>query len=171
VRLTTYTDYTFRTLIYLALTSNRLATIAEISERYDISETHLMKVVHQLGMAGDVETIRGKGGGLRLAREPEKINVGALVRRTEPDLALVPCFCTDGACAIESGCVLQHVLHRAMAAFLAELDRHTLADLIAPRTRLQKLLGIPPQDVETAVPNRTRADRRRAEVQRRESAR
>jgi Rrf2 family nitric oxide-sensitive transcriptional repressor len=150
VRLTNYTDYTLRTLIYLALTSDRLATIAEISEHYGISETHLMKVVHQLGLAEDVDTIRGKGGGLRLGREPETINVGALIRRTEPDLMLVPCFGREGACAIEPECVLQNAVHRALAAFLAELDRYTLADLVAPRIRLQELLRIPRQDVETS---------------------
>jgi Rrf2 family transcriptional regulator, nitric oxide-sensitive transcriptional repressor len=140
VRLTHFTDYTLRTLIYLALTPDRLATIAEIARRYGISEAHLTKVVHQLGLAGDIETIRGKGGGLRLARAPEAINLGALVRRTEPDLVLVPCFGEAGACTIESGCVLQHALHRALAAFLAELDRYTLADLIAPQQALSRLL-------------------------------
>lgn len=150
MRLTNYTDYTLRTLIYLALTTGRLATIAEISEHYGISEGHLMKVVHQLGLAGDIETIRGKRGGLRLRRDPETINLGALIRRTEPDLMLVPCFAAEGACAIEPDCVLQHALHRALAAFLAELDRYTLADLIAPRASLQELLRIPRQD-EPAV--------------------
>jgi Rrf2 family transcriptional regulator, nitric oxide-sensitive transcriptional repressor len=150
MRLTNYTDYTLRTLIYLALTEDRRATIAEISEHYGISEGHLMKVVHQLGLAGDVETIRGKGGGLRLGREPKTINLGALIRRTEPDLMLVPCFGTEGVCVIEPECVLQSALQRALTAFLAELDRYTLADLVAPRTRLQELLRIPRQDAETS---------------------
>jgi Rrf2 family transcriptional regulator, nitric oxide-sensitive transcriptional repressor len=150
VRLTNYTDYTLRTLIYLALATGRRVTIAEISERYGISEAHLMKVVHQLGLSGDVDTVRGKGGGLRLGREPEAINVGALVRRTEPDLVLVPCFGSAGGCAIEPDCVLQSALQRALAAFLAELDRYTLADLVAPRARLRELLGIPQQDADTS---------------------
>lgn len=142
MRLTNFTDYTLRALIYLALTEGRLATIAEISEHYDISEAHLMKVVHHLGIAGDVETIRGKGGGLRLARGPETINVGEIVRRTEPDLALVPCFCEDGACVIEPDCVLRKALQSALAAFLAQLDGYTLADLVVPRRKLATLLGI-----------------------------
>ena len=150
MRLTNFTDYTLRTLIYLALTGGRLATIGEISEHYDISEAHLMKVVHHLGLAGDVRTIRGKGGGLRLARGPETINVGEVVRRTEPDLALVPCFCENGACVIEPECVLRKALQSALAAFLAQLDGFTLADLVVPRRKLATLLGIPNSDFRSA---------------------
>lgn len=142
MRLTNYTDYTLRTLIYLGLAGDRLATIAEISEHFGIAESHLMKVVHQLGLAGDIETVRGKGGGLRLARSPEAIRVGEVVRRCEPDLVLVPCFGEQGACAIEPSCVLQKTLQRALAAFLRELDSYTLADLIAPRRKLAALLGV-----------------------------
>ena len=109
MRLTSYTDYTLRTLIYLALTADRLTTIAEISEHYGVSQAHLMKVVHQLGLAGDIETVRGKGGGLRLARAPEAIRVGAVIQRCEPDLVLVPCFGEQGICAIEPDCVLREV--------------------------------------------------------------
>jgi Rrf2 family protein len=89
MRLTTFSDYSLRPLIYLAVSGQ--STIAEISRLYGISETHLNKVIHQLGVAGDIETIRGRGGGVRLARPPETINVGAVVRRTE-DLALVTCL-------------------------------------------------------------------------------
>ena len=142
MRLTSYTDYTLRTLIYLALTEDRLVTIAEISEHYGISEAHLNKVVHQLGLAGDIETIRGKGGGLRLARPPEVIHVGEIVRRCEPDMALVPCFGEQGTCAIEPDCVLQKAVQGALTAFLKELNRYTLADLIAPRRKLATLLGL-----------------------------
>lgn len=161
MRLTNFTDYTLRTLIYLALTEGRLATIAEISEHYQISEAHLMKVVHHLGLAGDVETIRGKGGGLRLGRPPEAINVGEIVRRTEPDMALVPCFCEQGACTIEPECVLQKALERALAAFLSELDGCTLADLIVPRRKLAALLDIPRPDFMTGPAIGPRASLRR----------
>lgn len=161
MRLTNYTDYTLRTLIYLALTGERLATIAEISEHYGISETHLMKVVHHLGLAGDVETIRGKGGGLRLASAPETINVGQIIRRTEPDLALVPCFCEQKACAIAPECVLQKALQRALAAFLAELDRYTLADLIGPRRKLAALLDIRGSDYGARAASGRRPSARR----------
>jgi Rrf2 family nitric oxide-sensitive transcriptional repressor len=100
--------------------------------------------VHQLGVAGEIETVRGRNGGLRLKKSPEEINLGAVVRRTEPDLALVPCFDAPGACVIGEACVLQHALHAALAAFLAVLDRTTLADLVAPRRRLTAMLGIAP---------------------------
>jgi Rrf2 family nitric oxide-sensitive transcriptional repressor len=160
VRLTTYTDYALRTLMYLALSADRLVTIAEISEHYGISEAHLMKVVHQLGRTSDIETIRGKGGGLRLARAPEAITVGGIIRRCEPDLMLVPCFGEQAVCAIEPGCVLQTALHRALAAFLAELDRYTLADLIAPRRKLAALLGIPLPDFGKSSGGRRRSAKR-----------
>jgi Rrf2 family nitric oxide-sensitive transcriptional repressor len=101
-----------------------------------------MKVVHQLGMAGDIETVRGRNGGLRLARSAASINLGSVVRRTEEDMDLVACFETPAACAISEACVLQTILREALAAFLAVLDRYTLADLIAPRTRLAALLGV-----------------------------
>jgi len=142
MRLTSYTDYTLRTLMYLALNSGRQATIADIAETYRISGTHLMKIVHQLGVAGDIETIRGRNGGLRLRRPAADINLGSVVRRTEVDMELVACFGGGTTCAISEACVLQSVLHEALAAFLAVLDRYTLADLVAPRTRLAALLGI-----------------------------
>jgi Rrf2 family nitric oxide-sensitive transcriptional repressor len=142
MRLTGFTDYTLRTLVYLALQPDRLVTIADIARAYDISVNHLMKVVHQLGVAGDVVTVRGRHGGLRLARPASAINIGEVVRRTEPDMALVACFDTMQRCVIQDGCVLQHVLGDALAAFLAVLDGYTLADLAAPR--LAGMLGMPP---------------------------
>jgi Rrf2 family transcriptional regulator, nitric oxide-sensitive transcriptional repressor len=143
MRLTAYTDYTLRTLMYLAVNTSRLATIAEIARTYRVSETHLMKVVHQLGMAGDIATIRGRNGGLRLARPADAIILGSVVRRTEEDMDLVACFDGSASCAISEICVLQTVLHEALAAFLAVLDRFTLADLVAPRAQLAILLGVP----------------------------
>jgi Rrf2 family transcriptional regulator, nitric oxide-sensitive transcriptional repressor len=142
MRLTAYTDYTLRTLMYLAVNTSRLATIAEVARTYRISETHLMKVVHQLGVAGDIETLRGRNGGLRLARPAEAINLGSVVRRTEEDMDLVACFDGLATCAISEICVLQAVLHEALAAFLGVLDRFTLADLVAPRAQLAILLGV-----------------------------
>jgi Rrf2 family nitric oxide-sensitive transcriptional repressor len=143
MRLTGFTDYTLRTLMYLALQPDRLVTIADIAGAYSISANHLMKVVHQLSVAGDIVTTRGRRGGLRLARPPSDINIGAVVRRTEPDMALVTCFESSRGCAIENGCVLQQVMRDALAAFMAVLDRHTLADLVAPRQALAELLGMP----------------------------
>lgn len=140
MRLTTYTDYTLRTLIYLALRPGRLATIATIAGSYGISENHLMKIVHRLGLAGYVETVRGKNGGLRLAKLPEEINVGEVVGRMEPDMELVACFGDSGMCIIQPSCVLKGALAEALDAFTAVLDRYTLADLIAPRAKLSGLL-------------------------------
>jgi Rrf2 family nitric oxide-sensitive transcriptional repressor len=142
MRLTAYTDYTLRTLMYLAVNDGRHATIAEIAGTYRISETHLMKVVHHLGVAGDIETTRGRNGGIRLANPPASINLGTIVRRTEMDMELVACFESAGTCAISEACVLQAVLREALAAFLGVLDGYTLADLVAPRERLAMLLGM-----------------------------
>jgi Rrf2 family nitric oxide-sensitive transcriptional repressor len=142
VQLTRYSDYSLRVLIYLALDPERLVTIEEIAQSYGISKAHLMKVVHQLGLNGYVETVRGRGGGLRLARRPEEITVGEVVRSTEENMALVECFDPESSqCAIEPACGLRSVLHEALAAFLAVLDRHTLGDLIARRRKpLARLL-------------------------------
>ena len=142
MRLTAFTDYTLRTLMYLAVDIDRLATIAEIAKAYHISETHLMKVVHQLGVSGDVATVRGRNGGMRLAKPAASINLGAVVRRTEADMELVPCFDDAELCAIGGACKLRAALREALAAFLAVLDRYSLADLVAPRRRLAFLLGI-----------------------------
>jgi Rrf2 family nitric oxide-sensitive transcriptional repressor len=142
MRLTTFTDYTLRTLIYLAVQQDRLATIADIAGAYDISANHLMKVVHQLALAGDITTVRGQRGGMRLAKPAASINIGHVVRRTEPDMELVSCFGDTQHCAIQDGCVLQHALGSALQAFLDVLDRYTLADLVAPRQKLAHLLGV-----------------------------
>lgn len=127
MRLTTFSDYTLRTLMYLALHPDRFVTIAEIAAAYRVSSNHLMKVTQQLAGSGDVTTLRGQHGGLRLARPAAEIRVGDIIRRTEPDMALVPCW----DCVIEPVCVLQNVMDRAVAAFMAVLDGHTIADLVA----------------------------------------
>jgi Rrf2 family nitric oxide-sensitive transcriptional repressor len=143
VRLTVYSDYALRLLMYLAVKQDGLATIAEIADAYDISRTHLMKVAHELGVAGYVETVRGRGGGLRLARPREAIILGDVVRHTEPDMALVPCFApVNAGCSIERCCVLRKALKQAGHAFLNVLDGYTLADLVRPRSALQSLLSI-----------------------------
>jgi Rrf2 family nitric oxide-sensitive transcriptional repressor len=128
--------------MYLSVNAGGLATIAEIASAYRISETHLMKVVHQLGLTGEIETIRGRNGGIRLARPADSINLGATVRRTEADMAVVPCFEAGGTCPIEPACTLNTILHEALGAFLAVLDRYTLADLAGPRQALAGLLGM-----------------------------
>ncbi|HUU67413.1 MAG TPA: Rrf2 family transcriptional regulator [Methyloceanibacter sp.] len=144
MRLTVYSDYALRMLMYLAVKNDGLATIAEIAESYGISKTHLMKVAHELGVAGYVVTVRGRGGGLRLARPRETIKLGDVVRHTEPDMMLVPCFAPgDGDCAIERCCVLKKALARAGDAFLEVLDGYSLADLARPRSALRTLLAMP----------------------------
>jgi Rrf2 family nitric oxide-sensitive transcriptional repressor len=142
MRLTVFTDYTLRTLIYLALRPDTLVTIADIAEAYQISNNHLMKVVHQLSLSGDVVTVRGQRGGLRLARPANEINVGTVVRRSEADLEMMPCFGTQGACVIKPECVLANAVDEALRAFLATLDSYTLEDLVRPRLGLARLLQI-----------------------------
>ena len=143
MRLTVYTDYALRVLMYLALKGDRLATIAEISKSYGISRNHLMKVAHQLGVAGYVETVRGRGGGLRLAKRVEAIGLGEVVRFTEPDMAIVSCFKpVDAPCALRPSCVLRQALQRSRDAFMSVLDDYTLSDLVQPRGRLLGLLAI-----------------------------
>ena len=143
MRLTVYTDYALRLLMYLAVKDDGLATIAEVAVSYGISKNHLMKVAHQLGQAGYVETVRGRGGGLRLAKPVEAINLGDVVRHTEPDMAVAVCLQPiDAPCAIKSCCVLRRALAKAGAAFLEVLDGYSLADLVEPRTPLRSLLAI-----------------------------
>jgi Rrf2 family nitric oxide-sensitive transcriptional repressor len=145
MRLTVYTDYALRMLMYLALKDDGLATIAEIAASYGVSRNHLMKVAYELGAAGFVETVRGRGGGLRLAKDAATIRLGDVVRHTEPDMALVTCFAPiEAPCAIRRCCVLRDALDQACAAFVAVLDGYTLADLIGPRRRLRTLLAIAP---------------------------
>jgi Rrf2 family transcriptional regulator, nitric oxide-sensitive transcriptional repressor len=140
MRLTTFTDYSLRTLIYLAARPDRLATIADIAGAYQISTNHLMKVVYALGQAGDIVTTRGQRGGIRLARPPAEINIGAIVRRTEPDMALASCFGENASCVIQPECRLAGVLTEALDAFQAVLDRFTLADLVERPAALAALL-------------------------------
>ena len=141
MRLTVYTDYSLRMLLYLAVKEDGLATIAEVAGAYAISKAHLTNVAHQLGLAGYVVTVRGKGGGLRLARPAASIGLGDVVRRTEPDMALVPCFePVQAPCPIAPACGLRGALYEARQAFLAVLDRYSLADLVQRRVELGALL-------------------------------
>lgn len=143
MQLTSYSDYSLRVLMYLAVRTTELATIEKIAKTYGISKDHLTKVVHQLGLAGYVTTLRGRGGGLRLAREPGRICVGEVIRHTEAKMALVECFDPQGSlCRIEPACGLRLALEEALGAFLRTLDGYTLADLVAYRSKpLARLLA------------------------------
>ncbi|RKQ72329.1 Rrf2 family transcriptional regulator [Oceanibaculum indicum] len=143
MRLTVHTDYALRMLIHLGLLEGRTGTIDAVAEAYGISRNHLMKVAHRLGREGFVETIRGRGGGLRLARPATEIRIGDVVRATEEDFALVECFPPlSRACAITPACTLRHVFAEALDAYFAVLDRSTLADLLENRPQLAALLRI-----------------------------
>jgi len=136
MKLTAFTDYSLRVLIYLAAQPDRRATIGEIARSFAVSEHHLTKVVHFLGKEGWLANVRGKGGGLALAKPPEAINIGDVVRRTETG-AFVECFEEGGgACRITGQCRLQGILGEAVAAFHAVLHRYTLADLVRNREAL-----------------------------------
>lgn len=142
MRLTRFTDYGLRTLIYLAVRPERLASIAEIATAYGISESHMTKVIHALGKAGLIETLRGRHGGLRLARPAAQIGLGNVVRATEPDIALVECQ-AGAPCAISDVCRLTAIMDEAAGALLAVLDRYTVADVASPRSRpLLRRLGL-----------------------------
>jgi Rrf2 family nitric oxide-sensitive transcriptional repressor len=133
MQLTRYTDYSLRVLMYLAVHREELATIEAIANAYGISQAHLTKVVHQLGLAGYVQTVRGRGGGLRLAQPPEIIRIGEVVRHTEA-MSLVECFdAKTSSCRIEPVCELRAALRDALGAFLRTLDRYSLADLVVGR--------------------------------------
>jgi Rrf2 family nitric oxide-sensitive transcriptional repressor len=145
VRLTAFSDYCLRVLTYVAIKGERLSTIDEVSASYGISRNHLMKVVSRLGQLGYVRTVRGKGGGIALARRPEDINLGTLLRQTEQDFQVVECFRQDGGnCAITSACVLRIALRQALDAFLLVMDGYTLDDLLAPHRQLARLLHVEP---------------------------
>ena len=145
MRITAFTDYSLRVLIYLAsITDGHLAIIQEIADAYQISRSHLMKVVHQLNKKGYIETVRGKNGGMRLRLAPEAINIGVLVREMESDMDLVECMTPDNACVVTPVCGLRGILNRALNSFLETLDQYTLADVLGShkQSQLQRLLHI-----------------------------
>ena len=135
MQLTRFTDYALRALIYLGAHRERLSTISEIAAFYDISEAHLMKIVNRLATAGYIETLRGKGGGMRLSREPHLINLGDVVRDTEDNMNIVECFDpTRQSCPLLPACTLKSVLTEARRNFIATLDRYTLKDVLSRQT-------------------------------------
>ena len=143
MRLSTFTDYSLRLLMYLAVEPQRRATIAEVAAAFGISQHHLTKVAHGLGRHGWLANVRGHGGGLALALAPRQIVVGAVVRQTENSVLPAACFAdADSACAIGTACRLRGVLDEALQAFYRVLDRYTLADLAADPQALAQLLFV-----------------------------
>lgn len=134
MRLTDYTDYTLRVLMFCALNPDRSVTIAELAESHVISKNHLMKIVNDLANQGVLLTTRGRGGGLKLQKKPEDICIGDVVRASETDFRMVECFDVDhNACTLTAQCRLKFVFRKALESYLAELDKVTLADITAPR--------------------------------------
>ena len=141
MRLTVFSDYTLRVLMYLALDRTRLATIPEIAAAFGISQNHLTKVVHQLVRTGVLESVRGKGGGVRLARAPEEIRLGQVVRSSEGNVPIVECLSGEpSSCRIAPVCRLTAILVRAFDALYDSLDEYTLADLVGDRGALTQAL-------------------------------
>ncbi|HUH87358.1 MAG TPA: Rrf2 family transcriptional regulator [Pusillimonas sp.] len=130
MRLTQHSDYAMRLLMYVGSHPDRLCTISEVARAYDISEPHLMKVTHRLGQSGWLTTVRGKNGGMRLAKAPQDIVLGAVLRDTETDLALVECLGENNRCSLAGGCGLTGIVQGALQAFLQHFDQYTLADIL-----------------------------------------
>lgn len=142
MRLTAFTDYSLRVLIYLARAPEGRATVAEIARAFAISENHLVKVVHALGRHGILSNTRGRQGGVRLARDASEINVGKVVRLTEGRAMPAECFDRDtNTCPLAGGCGLERALGEAVEAFYASLERFTVADLRAGSRRLARLFA------------------------------
>ncbi len=142
MRLTQHSDYALRLLMYLGVARDRLVTAQEIASAYGLSKNHLMKVILGLVHSGYVESVRGRSGGLRLARDPGKIGVGAVIRDTEEDFALVECMGPHDSCLITRACRLRSIMQQALRAYLAVLDQYTLADLLERPGPVARLLSL-----------------------------
>jgi Rrf2 family nitric oxide-sensitive transcriptional repressor len=152
MRLTAFTDYSLRVLIYLAIDPDRRATISEIAAAFKVSESHLMKIVHFLGKEGMLANVRGKGGGITLARPPAAINVGEVVRLTEAGMLPAECFDRkSNACVITPACRLRGVLQEAVEAFYDALGQYTLTDLMRERQALTRILAVPDHGSEIVL--------------------
>jgi len=147
MQLTSYSDYSLRVLIYLGLRPENVTTIADISQSYNISRNHIVKVVHNLSNLGFIRTIRGRHGGMMLARNPESINVADVIQKTEPNFCIAECFDNDGKCCIKEYCRLKGILDQACQGFFAVLGKYTLADLLDNNAQLIQILS----DVEAPL--------------------
>jgi Rrf2 family nitric oxide-sensitive transcriptional repressor len=160
MRLSEYTDYSLRVLMFCAAHPGRLVTIGELAEHHQVSKNHLMKVVNDLSRQGVIETTRGRGGGLRLLQRAEQIRVGDIVRTSETDFRLVECFDpATNACTLTPSCRLKQVFDHALQAYFRELDGVTLADLVPPPAPQHAAAGRPARSkpgapVHVALPKR-----------------
>lgn len=157
MRLTLMTDYGLRLLMHVAQQPpGRLCTSAEVARLHGLSEAHVTKITHLLGRAGWLETVRGKGGGMRLARPAAEVPLGVLVRDLETDFSLVECLGADDHCALSGQCRLSRILQQALAGFLHTLDGYTLADLLppasAPATVARPLSWLPRRETGDVPP-------------------
>ena len=143
MHLTNFSDYSIRVMIYLGLQKSKLATISDIAKAYEISENHLTKAVHQLAQRGYIETVRGKGGGLRLVRKPDTVNIGEMIRYSEGNTTLLPCMDNEESCCIRPNCKLMGILREAQVALFTVLDKYTLADLLQQEAPLTQILMQP----------------------------
>jgi Rrf2 family nitric oxide-sensitive transcriptional repressor len=152
MHLTVRSNHAMRLLMYCALNGNQLATVSDIARACAMSETHLAKIAHTLAGLGYIETVRGRRGGVKLARPPEEINVGAVLRGTEMGACLMECLDPEtNTCPLTAACRLRGVLRSAMAAFLAVLDRYTLADLTQDSDDLRGLMGLRSQGADSEI--------------------
>jgi Rrf2 family nitric oxide-sensitive transcriptional repressor len=143
MRMTLHTDYSLRMLAYAATRLDGACTVNDVAEAYGLSRNHLLKVAQTLRKLGFIETTRGRAGGIRMAMAPDQINIGALVRATEEDFSLVECMqAQGGGCVISPVCKLRGMLSEALTAYLAVLDKYTLADIVRNGSELSLLLGI-----------------------------
>lgn len=143
MQLTLYTDYSLRVLLYLGINRGQVATITDIAQSYGISRNHLVKVVYNLATQGFIHTSRGRGGGITLARPAAEINIGDVVRHTEVNFHLVECFDRErNTCPIAAACFLKNALNEAQQAFIAVLDRFSLADVVENKDWLRAALKV-----------------------------
>ncbi|MDR2871483.1 MAG: Rrf2 family transcriptional regulator [Xanthomonadaceae bacterium] len=152
MKLTDYTDYSLRVLIYVAVHPDEPITIQQISDAFGIPKNHLVKIVQNLGQRGYLLTMRGRSGGVRLGRPAVEINIGEVVRATEPDFGVVECFRDGNRCVITRACGLRGILHQALRAYLDVLDGYSLQDLVERPAALRRSLsvGIPVMDIKPA---------------------
>ena len=142
MRLASFSDYSLRVLIYLAVKDKELSTVGEISKKYNISRNHLVKVVHNLATMGVINSYKGKGGGIALSLSPDKINIGKLVRKLEMDSTLVECFGNSNQCIITSSCKLKNAIKAAEQSFYETLSTYTLEDIVSNKNKLAESLSL-----------------------------